>query len=252
MRTSLAPCVLLARLLHPADSASVVASDVGGLVAAVANSSIDHITLAPGHYLLSSQLYVERTLSIVAQVPATAVLDGQDLNRVLRIKEATVELTGLNITRGYSHSEQTGLSGGCVSITSGSVSIERSHIYTCRAYAVGGGIFVDFRGAPPSLLLTHSTVSGSVASTYGGGIYLGAGTAVLSGSALYHNVVDGGNAELCVASDADCAASNLHLRHDHGLSACVFETSVPAGSVTTESVTTDVDGEDPLQDAIAQ
>ena len=150
MRTSLAPCVLLARLLHPADSASVVASDVGGLVAAVANSSIDHITLAPGHYLLSSQLNVERTLSIVVQVTTTAVLDGQDLNRVLRIKEATVELTGLNITRGYSHSEQTGLSGGCVSITSGSVSIERSHIYACRAYAVGGGIFVDFRGAPPT------------------------------------------------------------------------------------------------------
>ena len=197
MRASLSACLALASLLPLAAGRTAEVSDVGGLVAAVANSSIDHITLAPGHYNLSTELEITRTLTIEAQVPETAVLDGQDLTRIFRIFSATVELNGLNLTRGYANTQAVLPVGGCVFISGSSVTIRQSNIYACYAGSSGGGVFVDFR-TQSTLLLTDSTIRASASSIVGGGLYLGAGTAVISRSALYQNVVDNGN-DACVA-----------------------------------------------------
>ena len=75
------------------------------LVAALADGAAGRIIIAPGHYRMSSQLVIERNVTIEAEVPGTVVLDGQGSTRVLSISAGEVTLSGLNITGGYVSNE---------------------------------------------------------------------------------------------------------------------------------------------------
>ena len=79
-------------------------SDVAGLKAALADSTIDHIYLAPNTYTLSEELAIFSSVKIEAD-PGTVVLDATasstSQRRVLEIDSMLVELIGLNITGGY-------------------------------------------------------------------------------------------------------------------------------------------------------
>ena len=65
------------------------------------SASIPRIVLAPGDYLLSQTLTISRNVTIEAEAPGTAVLDGGGAMRVFDvITGGSLGLVGLNITGG--------------------------------------------------------------------------------------------------------------------------------------------------------
>ena len=65
------------------------------------SASIPRIVLAPGDYLLSQTLTIRRNVTIEAEAPGTAVLDGGGAMRVFDvITGGSLGLVGLNITGG--------------------------------------------------------------------------------------------------------------------------------------------------------
>ena len=83
-------------------------STTTGLLSALANTAIGRIVLAPGTYILSTELSVTRSVVLEAEVAGSVVLDAQasssSRRRVLNINPGSfgvVQLIGLNITGGY-------------------------------------------------------------------------------------------------------------------------------------------------------
>ena len=77
---------------------------VAELVGALSDSSTSRILLNPGTYALSTGLAISRDILLEAAVRGAVVLDGQDSTQVLFLSVVgTVELIGLNITRGFAH-----------------------------------------------------------------------------------------------------------------------------------------------------
>ena len=114
----------------------VTVSDVTDLISKLADSSVSHIIVASGHYLLTSELSVTRAVTIEAAVQGSVVLDAQASSsaprRVLNINPASasdvVELIGLKVTGGY----LTG-NGGGIKITNGHVTMTACSIHTNTA-----------------------------------------------------------------------------------------------------------------------
>ena len=78
-------------------------SDVTGLIDALGNAAVSRIVIAAGHYNLSAQLSVTRSVVIQAEVEGSVVLDAQGNSRVLNINPGSsdnVQVMGLNITGG--------------------------------------------------------------------------------------------------------------------------------------------------------
>ena len=78
-------------------------SDVTGLIDALGNAAVSHIVIAAGHYYLTAELSVTRSVIIDAEVEGSVVLDAQGNSRVLNINPGSsgeVQLIGLNITGG--------------------------------------------------------------------------------------------------------------------------------------------------------
>ena len=83
-------------------------STSAGLLSALANTAVGRIVLAPGTYILSAELNVNRSVVLEAAVAGSVVLDAQasssSQRRVLNIDAGSlgvVQLIGLNITGGY-------------------------------------------------------------------------------------------------------------------------------------------------------
>ena len=83
-------------------------STSAGLLSALANTAVGRIVLAPGTYILSAELNVNRSVVLEAAVAGSVVLDAQASSsserRVLNIDPGSlgvVQLIGLNITGGY-------------------------------------------------------------------------------------------------------------------------------------------------------
>ena len=101
------------------------------LLSALANTAVGRIVLAPGTYILSAELNVNRSVVLEAAVAGSVVLDAQasssSLRRVLNIDPGSlgiVQLIGVNITGGYMNSQ----GGGGVYVSSGTVTITSSSI----------------------------------------------------------------------------------------------------------------------------
>lgn len=84
-------------------------TDAAGLEAAVADTSVSSITLAPGTYTLSKTLRIVRSLTIAAAVNGTAVIEGtfDEWTSMITVGEPlssswsnVVRLEGMNITKG--------------------------------------------------------------------------------------------------------------------------------------------------------
>ena len=80
-------------------STTVEISTFDELVTALAGTAAT-IRLAPGTYPVTSTLQLSRSVTIIA-VDGDAVLDGQDARCVMLISSGSVELIGLNITKGH-------------------------------------------------------------------------------------------------------------------------------------------------------
>ena len=82
-------------------------STSAGLLSALTNTGVGHIVLAPGTYILSTELRITRSVILEAAVAGSVVLDAQasssSRRRVLYINPGSlgvVQLIGLNITGG--------------------------------------------------------------------------------------------------------------------------------------------------------
>jgi hypothetical protein len=117
----------------------VAVRTVASLLSALANTAVARIVLAPGTYMFSAELNVDRSVILEAAVAGSVVLNAQasssSWRRVLNINPGSlgiVQVTGLNITGGYYL-----LQGGCgVYVSSGTVTITSSFIYGNTAYHV--------------------------------------------------------------------------------------------------------------------
>ena len=84
---------------------------VGEFTTALGDGAIGRILLGPGTYQFttnmcsSSALCVDRAVTIEAAEAGTVVLNGMGARRVFYITGTGVELIGLNITRGYTNSD---------------------------------------------------------------------------------------------------------------------------------------------------
>lgn len=150
------------------------------VVAANADPDRDTIRVPAGTYKLTStegDLDIETEVSIEA-VHGTAVIDGQNTDRVLEITASgEAFLTGLEITDGRL---QTGRGGGI--LNAGLAYITHSAI-TSNTAPSGGGVFNS-----GTLALRFTTVSDNTAA-YGGGIYNESGRAEVETSLLWKNSV---------------------------------------------------------------
>ena len=161
------------QLAVPGELQTQVSTSVG-LLSALADTSVSHIVLAPGTYILSTELNVTRSVVLEGAVAGSVVLDAQasssSLRRVLVINAGSlgvVHLIGLNITGGSTAYDRLGsnlvpqgyvlrashacempsapignsrlalcLQGGGVYVLSGTVTITFSSIYGNTAYNV--------------------------------------------------------------------------------------------------------------------
>ena len=80
-------------------------STVSELTTALNDATIDHIRLDPGSYTLSAELEITRSVKIEAEDAVSVGLDACASSLVLNINPTdatmTIELIGINITRGY-------------------------------------------------------------------------------------------------------------------------------------------------------
>jgi len=149
----------------------------------------DVILLSNGTYTGSgdSVLDVAKDVTIRARSVGGAVLDGEGLRRVVRVRSGTVVLEGLVLAGGYTSN------GGGLYVVSGRVELTSCTVRDNRA-ANGGGVFVSSGSA---VKLASSSVHDNAADAgydidlfgtgIGGGMYLHGGTAVLDRTAIHSN-----------------------------------------------------------------
>lgn len=170
-------------------------STVTDLTSALADASVAHIVLAAGHYALSAELRVTRSVTLEAAVSGSVVLDAQasesSARRVLNINPAAsdvVELIGLNITGGYMRSN-----GGGILISRGQVSLTGCSVYGNTA-SRGGGVYIGGGDVTFNNVNIHNNEA-----TYGDNIFVASGATVCSSAAF--TGLEGGPVLVCGAPD---------------------------------------------------
>ncbi|WP_425397045.1 choice-of-anchor Q domain-containing protein [Aeoliella sp.] len=141
--------------------------------------------------LISGELEITESLSIVGPGQDALTIDAQHSSRVMSFTASTGDLglSGVTITRGYSGGGSNG--GGIQFLSDGVVTLSYSSITDSHAAVYGGGIYTD----AGSVSLSESTVSGnSTVTGDGGGIHSRSGNITIAGSLLSKNEAgaDGG------------------------------------------------------------
>ena len=127
----------------------------------------------------------------------TAVLDGQSMRRVLRIRHAAVVLIGLNFTRGVARSF-----GGGILATAGNTTLVRCALYQ-------NSVEID-----PDLSVVGSFF-GFRSNADGGGFFVSEGNATLSATVIAANYAAAGGGGLA-AVRAQLALSDCEIRNNTG------------------------------------
>lgn len=178
-----------------APHATIVTSDADsgpGSLRAVLQSaqSSDTITFAAGLtgpiVLTGGELSIQIPLTIIGPT-AGITISGNQASRIFNIgSSAIVVLRNLRLTDGSS------LSGGGLSISGASVTLDNTTVSHCDATEGGGGGIVNIGG---TLILERSTVrdnsSFSLTDAFAGGIYSSNGNVILRSSTISGNVVTG-------------------------------------------------------------
>lgn len=169
-----------------------------GLHGALADATVSRIVIASGHYALSAQLSVSRSVTIEAATPRTVVLDAQGSvstpRRVIDVSPSSssdiVQLIGLDVTGGFLAS---GLPGAGIRISQGQVILHQVRIYSneispalMSSNAQGGGVGITAVGCTVAACTNvtfdtceiYNNAVGSIASQsnsnrgHGGGVYM--------------------------------------------------------------------------------
>jgi len=163
-------------------------NDQSGSTDCPAGSGTDTITFAPGltgSIVLTSGQIGEVTDDVVIQGPGADLMtiDGNANLRVLAIKLAAVEVSGLTLTNGLA----AGDSGGGLWSNGGTVTL-RDMVVSGNTAAYGGGIYNVGGG---TMTIANSTISGNTATDHGGGIRNNGGTVTITNSTVAGNAAGG-------------------------------------------------------------
>ena len=121
-------------------------STSSALIAALEDTSVSYIALAPGNYPLATALVIARDVTLVALVGGTVILDGQGITQVVAITSGLVQMSGLHITGGSSsYGGGIGISGGAITqVRSCSIFSNNAHVRCGGAYITGSSTEVTF------------------------------------------------------------------------------------------------------------
>src|SRR5579885_3235568 len=169
-------------------------------------SSGDSISVAAGTY--TENLTINVNLKLIGAHPATTIIDGGGVNRVVSILNASAQVGIAKVT--IRHGVAAGGGGiynsGTLAITNSTLSGNAANGFTGGG---GGGIY----NASGTVRISNSTFSGNTGSPSGGGIYNG-GTVTLQNS-IVANSTSGGNcygtvssAGYNLSSDGTCNFNN--------------------------------------------
>ena len=108
----------------PLAPGAVRVNSTDALVQNVGDASVERILVAAGHYLLSSTISVNRTLTIEAEGGGGEVrIDGQRQTRLLHVSApANLTLLGLTLVNGYTND---GTGGGVALVEGGALRLSR-------------------------------------------------------------------------------------------------------------------------------
>ncbi len=139
---------------------------------------------------------IRSVISLQGVGAGNTIIDGNQIDSVIRISDGNASINGLTIRNGYYYPNSTDYTGGGgVNIsTTSNVSIDLCVISGNTSVSFGGGIYVDIGS---QLTLNRSTVSGNNTRSGGGGVenYLGNVTIVQSAIINNHAAIDGGGIE---------------------------------------------------------
>ena len=148
----------------------------------------DELILADGTYtgngdvVMSgdyNMLLIAKDITIRAQNPGGAILDGQGTRRHIFINGGSITLDGLKFTRGY-----TARGGGAMWINQGTVAVKNCKMYSNSARNGGGGVYIV--GGTVTFddceIYQNSTPQDS-----GGGMFMQGGTVTFTNCNIYSN-----------------------------------------------------------------
>ena len=153
--------------------------------------SNDTVLVEDGHYVLSSEITVNTSVSIESvNGPYATVIDGGGSNRCFNLGSSSAVLSGLTVTNGY-----TTESGGGVYCSYSSSAVVTNCLISGNTASGGGGM--DGGTA------NNCTISGNTADYYGGGMFAStANNCTISGNSANQSGggMDGGTANNCTIS----------------------------------------------------
>lgn len=193
--------------LIPRGNLSITVDSVRSLRAALSNYTFARIMIAPGHYLLNSELSVARSVSIEGAVHGAVVLDAQatssDPRRVLCVCPPyitdDIQLIGLNLTGGLVGTE----GGGGLIIINGQVDIDDCSIYSNAVMpGDGGGVSIRYVNEHGVVRIKNSEIRDNHASHgNGGGLSVSRATTYIENTKVLDNTAGAGGA--CYLGSAD-------------------------------------------------
>ena len=167
------------------------------------------INIASGTY--TENLVITRALTLQGAGPASTIVNGGGLGRVIYLNASAVTVTGLTLFDGNVPGHGAGVyvsgtavlsdvvvtgghatNGGGVYLEQGDLWLTHSVVQSNTATEDGGGVYVK----EGTLTLSGGSVAGNHAAMSGGGLYLVAGSALVSGTTVASNtaVYGGGGA----------------------------------------------------------
>ena len=151
-----------------------------------AASDGDRLVLGDGKYTRRSGdnvLEIRKNITIWSQTAGKAILDGEDVRRVIHISSGTVNLMGLVITKGRTANGR----GGGVRITGGVVSLNNCEMHTNTGSNRGGALRITGGKVTLNHCNIHSNSATRRTGPRGGGVFINSGAVVHFQSCVIHN-----------------------------------------------------------------
>jgi WD40 repeat protein len=151
------------------------------IINAAAGDTINFAAGLNGSIFLTSELFINKRLTINGPGANVLGVDGGDNVRVFHVSSTgngTTTISDLRISNGFSSTE-----GGGVLVDGGDLTLNNCLITGNNAESGGGAIVF----ADATLMITNSTITGNSSAVEGGGVSNQAGTLVLTNSTIVGN-----------------------------------------------------------------
>ena len=147
-----------------------------------------------GSVAVPETIYVaDGTVLAVTGADSSAVVDGGGSTRLFTVVNASVRLSGINVTAGSS------TVGGAIAASGSSLTLDRTNLVGNSATINGGAVYAEGGSA---VSCAGSTFSGNTAAVDGGGMFVAGGSAVSCGGLWTDNTAGDSGGGLCVFDDS--------------------------------------------------